>query len=941
MIGFRINGIPLVLFPNTSVNVQFIAAALSDDLQDDFSLPFAVPRAGNERVLGHVHDIALHQRTIKFTGASMEYMGVQRKTGVLYVEQADEERISLSFTITGFIGKLRGLRLPQMNMGAPILTGGVAAYAKAVNTQAWPANPCCFPMYYAPEFYGEENPGWSPGSVSDWTPGGTFDLNAFVRHTFGSPVLHEFIYQHITVYNAGPPAEDPVNWRRTAFGIVNHWDWENEVFFENDTASSFYAMSPCFYLKHILQQAAAHLGMKVRGSWFTDNRYDRLFLYNNQALDKGAQSAYFMAHQTGTTTFTAHVLSGTTPVAERLPAQDETTPPNQDGANVWDPVNMRWQCPSAGSYTFRVYLPFSFTNSDQLLGVLLMREGAPDSFVLTQEHSITFPYSGLSTFNFTATAADVGQWFYFRPQLVSMASFTFLPLTIANSWVEGWKNESTIINQFSDTITPSEHVPDMELSDLLLDLKSIFGLAVTVANEGAELVLDYAADKLRATPVEMTTQVRSPISIDLNRRSEGFAWKWPQNAGSDAPDLPSLVKQGEYTCYSDVPPPDGPGCWCVVLADRRILTSKYDSTNGYVWQQSGQHLPAKVVGDAAAASEVSPSLGLFDSRVVGVKLRDFLVPYVQDQCRSKLFIRNQGTASLLIGFFHGMQPNLEGTLYPYASSFGYRMDGFLVSYPELDFASDRGPVALHQQALAEARVAADPITCDLEVSPDYLDGRLYERPQLIHGQRCMVVSLPVTLADGRGVLIARKSNLLRLPNTPASQPLYVPSAMRLMSCLYYQDFSAGIHEMDNLDTYKVQSFMVDGVQFVATPIALDGALSVIDVDGRPFLTNLIDVLNDLDVPGFAFTPNKNLRPVRTEEKGGYFRMTQPVGSNWEILIMEDSPAFGEILVYRYSSTHGAQQRVNDPTEPDPVWGYYSYDLLPSWSAGPAEYCELL
>lgn len=758
MIGFRINGIPLVLFPDTSVNVQFISAALSDDLVDDFSLPFSVPRAGNEQVLGHVHDIALHERITKFEGAIMEYQGVRRKVGVLYVEQADDDRISLSFTITGFVATIRGLRLPQMKLGEPILTDGVIDYAKAVNTQTWPAVPCCFPMYYAPDFYGSENPDWNP-SAPEWDITKSYVINDLVTYTTeiyisGSPIRYTFVYQCIANTVAQRPELNPDKWRRTAYGIVNHWSWTAEAFHTNSAGLNFYTISPCFYLKRILKEAFAGLGYLVRGTFMDDARYHRLFLYNNHPLDQGAQSAYFLAHQTGTITVSGDVLSDS-----RVPGQDVVTPPNQDAAGVWDPVGMRWQCPSAGTYTLRAFVPYSIPPGSNLQ-VYFVRE-LGNVIIASQIHptpaEIWVGYSGISTFTFNASAGDVGQWFFFAAKLPWGA-----PLLLHDCWVEGWKNGDTVTNQFSDTIRPEEHVPDMELSQLLLDLQAIYGVQVIVDGDARVVNLDFQQPALDRAPVEMTANVRSPISIDTTLRTKGITWSWDPG-DNPLPDLSKLTKQGEYTHYAAVPPPNGPGVWCLVLGDRRVLISKIDP-GGYAWYPSGFLFDSYTIGEDETAEERTPALAPMQSAIVGVELEEFLVPAVPDKGTSAYFTSETGRSSLLIGFYHGMQANQNGKHYPFASSFRYRMDGSLINSPELDFTSANGPVALHQQRLADAQVNADPITCDMEVTPDYLDGRLYERPQLIHGQRCMVISMPVTLADGRGVLIAKKVQLIKLAN---------------------------------------------------------------------------------------------------------------------------------------------------------------------------------
>lgn len=758
MISFKINGKALVLLPGTEVSLVFANAALSDDLQDDFSLPFTVPVRGNEMILASVHDLAIHERITVFRRVVLEYNGVAQKTGDLYVEQVNETRISLSFSITGFISALKGIRLPEMDMGEAIQTNGVRDYAKAVNLEAWPQASCCFPMYYAPQFYGDENPDWMPRNAKEWEPGESYVANDIVTDTYGSPVAYEFTYQR--KYGSGavtPPAITPSIWRRTSFGIVNHWDWTTEAFLENTTTENFYSMSPCFYLKYILQKAFASLGYTVGGSFFADPRYDRLFLYNNTALDSGSQSAYFLAHQTGTIS-----APGTPPPPVRVPGQDDINLPNQDPTGVWDPVNMRWQCPSAGSFTFRVYVPYTPGPAPDILKIAMMREGTPDVEIASANHSsVLMEDHNLSTFTINMAAGNVGMWYYFSAKRYNPE----IPFALHGCWIEGWKNESSVINQFSNNITPARHVPDMEFAELLLDLKALYGIKVTVDAETAHATLNYAQGVLNSTPVDITKQVRSSIDIDIASRAAGVTWAWEApDSGGEAPDVSLLIKQGEYASYADVPTAAGPGLYCLVLADRRLLVSRFDAVSGYVWYQTGHLLAPYTIGDSTGA-EKRPKLAPLPSATVGVQLQEFLVPAVQDKCTSAFFTSAKGQASLLAGFFHGMQPNMDGTLYPYASSYRYRMDGTPIpGVVEMDWTSDHGPIASHQQQLAEAQVFADPLTCDLEVDMDFIVARKHETLVLVQGQRCLITSLPITLTDGKGVIIAKKAKLLKLRN---------------------------------------------------------------------------------------------------------------------------------------------------------------------------------
>lgn len=168
----------------------------------------------------------------------------------------------------------------------------------------------------------------------------------------------------------------------------------------------------------------------------------------------------------------------------------------------------------------------------------------------------------------------------------------------------------------------------------------------------------------------------------------------------------------------------------------------------------------------------------------------------------------------------------------------------------------------------------------------------------------------------------------------APQPFDCCTAASLTECFFYQDFRIG--GTDGQLMYEVASFFVDGIEQLAEGVPFTGPLNVITVDGRPFVTNLIDALNKCDVCGFSFWPAENRRPIGDDdiERGGYFRVRRPTAVGFEIIIK--TRPFGN-FAYRYTDGDGAE--IWDGLAWIQTWQYE--DQNPGWTAGPPEDCEVI
>lgn len=123
----------------------------------------------------------------------------------------------------------------------------------------------------------------------------------------------------------------------------------------------------------------------------------------------------------------------------------------------------------------------------------------------------------------------------------------------------------------------------------------------------------------------------------------------------------------------------------------------------------------------------------------------------------------------------------------------------------------------------------------------------------------------------------------------------LPCSCRFRTCDYYQDFGEFIQQ-STMDDLLVTSFKVDDRQLLSAPVPL-GQLNIIDLGGGPYVTNLVDTLNSIGAPYFAFGYSTR---VHAQKGMRFFTIKHPACQGFEIIISDIADP-----VYRY--THDAQQ----------------------------------
>ena len=123
----------------------------------------------------------------------------------------------------------------------------------------------------------------------------------------------------------------------------------------------------------------------------------------------------------------------------------------------------------------------------------------------------------------------------------------------------------------------------------------------------------------------------------------------------------------------------------------------------------------------------------------------------------------------------------------------------------------------------------------------------------------------------------------------------LPCSCRFRTCDYYQDFGVLLAQ-STLNDLRVTSFKIDDKEILTAPVEF-GSINIIDIAGRPYVTNLVDTLNSIGAPYFAFGYSTR---VHAQKGMRFFTIKHPACQGFEIIISDIADP-----VYRY--THDAQQ----------------------------------
>lgn len=792
----EIDGQPVRLPADASVQMDLKSPLLSDVLEESYAPELVMPTEGNEAVLGHVHELALAERKTILERAVLGHQGVPMHRGEVDTLGSTPKEVRAAFVLEGFLRRIKGITLPDalkstvIDMVAENITDFhlQPLYSAGGRMQ--------FPMHSNPSLYpSEARPYWNP-SASDWISTATYSQDNLIRYTEYGVVKRTNVW--VCIDPAGTSAGEspdtaPSKWARAAFGVVNAWDASGGTHYFNTVGNEFYCFVPWFYLKWVLTRALAFVGYTPVGEWMDDTTWDEWQLANTTTIDAAREQTsinYFESGQNTAATFNGTLSDF------KVPGDIETPAPNQDPDGVWDPATYRWECPGAG--TFRIVARTTINRhasgtpgrTQRVKAQLWDSTGALRGELYL---AMTTPWDRQrwADFSLVCGLGDVGLFFHVIMMVVEewsvivvggpdLPQSTVLWPTVSTdayteSYVRGWKeNNAPAIATPNLQVEVHRHMADVELGGFIQAIKDAWNLEVTPDEATKTVRFDYreqvVANAAQNTSDHSHRQV-DEIELDHERATKGVTLKHDMETHEE--DAEAVANAGYVYSESDLLAPTTTGTYVVLRSTRELMKSVF--RNGvFVWEKVGYHVPEKTVGDALEADTVTMALVPLPMITQRLDGEEYLVPLLDAEGTSAWF-NCEGKRDTLWIAEYKKSTNRAGdvTDVPSARCWGYGWDADDVSRATLLFDDvDIRMRGLYQRCFRlwlAMLIAAEPVKMDLRIDPAFLLGKEWKRILHIHSQRYLVQSMPVDYGPEEE-LVCEKAQLLRLRSLHAPQP---------------------------------------------------------------------------------------------------------------------------------------------------------------------------
>lgn len=824
MAYLEVNGTPVALPAESSVQVEHKSPLLTDTLEDSYAPELDIPVRGNERALGHVHQLALRERTTKIEGAHLGHEGVPLFPGTLHTLGSNSQRVRASFVLEGFVAKLAGITLDEALKPVVIDLVQGDEYILYYPPKYREGGALQFPMHRNPSLYpSEARPGWDPSAV-EWNSSTAYNVNDLVLFTEHGTVMRTDKWQCVTATSAGESPETHASkWRRTCFALVNAWNKTTGRHYVNSPGNEFYAFVPWFYIKWVLKQALAYVGYRPVGEWMDDPRWDEWLLANTTTIDAKREQTdieFFQASQTS-----PRVFSDVSLVRANfsVPGHDESTVPNQDTNALWNNSTHVWTCPAAGVYTIRVMTTMNrvgnWSSADRFNYSKRVRAMLYDeNDVLRAEQTLPFVTllpGGLTcnaTFTFTCTGPDVGVDFrvvFWQVEDWEIVNFGGnLPVSnvlwpsqpddaYSNSVVRGWQENAT-----PSVMTPDQlvhvhrHMPQVDLAGFVQAVLDTWNLEGSPNEVDRTFRLSYKEQVVVQQDRNTTDQSHRQVGemeLQHERATTGVRLQWDVDTNEE-PEA-DVLNAIEVFSEANLSAPITTGEYAVIKSTRELYKSVFRAGT-FSWQPAGYHIPPKLVGEQDDPEVRTPALVPLPMVHEQLDGEQYLVPLLDAEGTSAWWHTQGKRDTLWICEFK--RANSYGNTVedvPLARTWGWGWDENDHTASTLLWDSSSADVPglyqLNWRNWLLMRTNAEPVETTLKVDPAFILDRAWTRPMLLHNQRYLCERLTVDYGRERR-LLASPAKLLRMRDgVPVQLP--PPAAYSAVDTLRFYAYAATLY----------------------------------------------------------------------------------------------------------------------------------------------------
>jgi len=676
MLSIKINNKALVLVPSTKLRFEIQSPIFETDaIPGSYICPFDLPVAGND-VFENAEFIEIN-RIYKKYNCVVLLDDYPLYSGELILNTSNTRIYRCSVVLTGIATDFPENKLNELNYDSDIVIGGtphnsnsVASFAAMQNaTGIWDFY---FPMIHAPNFYGSSNA------------------------DYGGEV----------VLNAGKVGKFLNNWNAALqkFEI-------NKINSDANCVDNAYVLVPQMKLIYIVKKIFENIGYSISGDFFSSSFINKLLFLNYTALDEKYKRYYVAAKSTQLQI----VLN-----FQKIKFQDDSSLGFEDIDNCFNTTTSEYEIKEKGYISINCninFTPVANAPKQQFYWRFYITDGTNETMFLQNSINITNP-NVLNTIDinesYFASNSVVGKKIILKTDLIQnqppYPHFTHIINSAQITFTHSYHN----LNQYSNKLHIADHTTSNTVGSLLNALKTNFGLAIWFDMESKVVEISFLKDLVAShNYIDISDMVvRNSLEITIE---EAVGYKLIQKNDDKAKDIKLYTHLGSFLKKSDLPIPDKLNVIAEVLQEGCLYMYKKNETDFTLsWEKYGTSISE--IKKSKAETDTAVDIGI----MTNVIMHDRLLPDSNQQGTSEAFDTGVNETDMQLLIWHGMKPDKNGLLYPFASSLKYDVAGNIISDTELRLDGESGIFDNYLKSWYDFKNTAETVRLQIKMQSDRL-----------------------------------------------------------------------------------------------------------------------------------------------------------------------------------------------------------------------------
>ncbi len=523
-------------------------------------------------------------------------------------------------------------------------------------------------------------------------------------------------------------------------GIINLFKAMEGQYAANDIhkdpeKDNIQTLVPMLYLAFVLDKIFSHLGFYAEGDFFLDTELSELLIYNNYALDRKEKKYYTRAERTipqliedqGTVIF-----------------DDDYTSPNEDNDDVYDRITGEYTISNKGYH--HIYSGIMISDTLHVIQGRILLDGGIIDMVEIQS-------GDLSEHNYVYYAEDSDVGKKLKYYVVDGEGSDTFRVTIGKLIIT--QVSLSNLNQLAKTITPSNHVPEIEISTLLAAIKYFLCAALFIDPITRQAKLSLVKNIL-ASPfsIDLSDNLLPPQETETSdKKGYQMEFSWPASdaqADDNFKDYSGYSLLGDYDTLNDLPVSSQFNKIARVRHINAIYIFTVDENNLPGWQKLTDDFLPYIIGDGN--ENIAPdaaTLTMMRSEDVTA-----ILPVISQPGTSFGFATGKNEFGLHLLFYRGMQPDENNHDYPLASPVHFDSQGNSIGNYDLRWDRNNGLWETFWKDFTDRMESAKTVIVYKQMHAADIRALDFSKKYRIQGIEYLIKELEVTINE-RGIQAAK------------------------------------------------------------------------------------------------------------------------------------------------------------------------------------------